>query len=289
MSRAIWKGAISFGLVHIPVELHSASSPAGIDLDLLDKRDFAPVGYRRYNKVTGKEVTQQDIVKGYAYKKDEYVVLTDTDLRKANPESTQTIDIVAFIEAADIPVVYFDQPYYLVPSKGGEKVYALLRKTLEKSGKLGLGQVVIRTKQHLAALIPMEDVIVLNLLRYKEEIRELPEIPQPKSGKQSQVSPKEIEMALSLVKDMTESWQPEQYQDTFRQDVLALVKKKVKAKQTHVLTEPDSDIEAEVDKKSGNVVDLMQLLKQSIGGKTRAPAKTGKPDNTGKSDRRRSA
>ncbi|WP_018987437.1 Ku protein [Methylophilus methylotrophus] len=290
MSRPIWKGAISFGLVHIPVELHAASAPAAIDLDLLDKRDFAPVGYRRYNKVTGKTVTQQDIVKGYAYKKDEYVVLTDADLRKANPESTQTIDILSFIDARDIPVIFFDQPYYLVPTKGGEKVYALLRKTLERSGKLALGQVVIRTKQHLAALMPFKQVIVLNLLRYQEEIRELPEIPEPKPGKQSQVSAKEVEMALSLVKDMTEKWQPEQYQDTFRQDILSLVKKKVKAKQTHVLTAPDTDLDEAATKKSSNVVDLMQLLKASIGSKpTRTTTTKASKSSTTKPVRRRSA
>lgn len=284
MSRPIWKGAISFGLVHVPVELHSASAPAGIDLDLLDKRDFAPVGYRRYNKVSGKEVTQQNIVKGYAYKKDEYVVLTEADLRKANPESTQTIDILSFIEASDIPVFFFDQPYYLVPTRGGEKVYALLRKTLEQSGKLGLGQVVIRTKQHLAVLMPYQNVIVLNLLRYQEEIRALPDIPEPRSGKQSQVSAREVKMALSLVKDMTEPWQPAQYQDTFRQDILALVKKKVKAGQTHVLTEPEPEVDEAGEDKPANVVDLMQLLKKSISDK--AAAASAKP---ARSDRKRSA
>lgn len=216
-------------------------------------------------------------------------MLTDADLRKANPESTQTIDILSFIDARDIPVIFFDQPYYLVPTKGGEKVYALLRKTLERSGKLALGQVVIRTKQHLAALMPFKQVIVLNLLRYQEEIRELPEIPEPKPGKQSQVSAKEVEMALSLVKDMTEKWQPEQYQDTFRQDILSLVKKKVKAKQTHVLTAPDTDLDEAATKKSSNVVDLMQLLKASIGSKpTRTTTKASKSSTT-KPVRRRSA
>jgi DNA end-binding protein Ku len=281
MSRPIWKGAISFGLVHVPVELHSASSSSGIDLDLLDKRDFAPVGYKKYNKSTGKEVTQEDIVKGYAFEKDEYVVLTDADLRKANPESTQTIDILSFVEATDIPVIFFEQPYYLVPSKGGEKVYALLRQTLQRSGKLALGQVVIRTKQHLAALMPLQEVIVLNLLRYQEEIRELPAIPLPKSGKQPLVSAKEVDMALSLVKDMTENWDPEQYRDTYRQDILKLVNKKVKAKQTHFLTEPDSDDDETKEAKPSNVVDLLQLLKNSLGdkgGKSKS-AKTSKTDN----------
>jgi DNA end-binding protein Ku len=285
MSRPIWKGAISFGLVHVPVELHSASTSSGIDLDLLDKRDFAPVGYKKYNKSTGKEVTQEDIVKGYAFEKDEYVVLTDADLRKANPESTQTIDILSFVEATDIPVIFFEQPYYLVPAKGGEKVYALLRQTLERSGKLALGQVVIRTKQHLAALMPLQDVIVLNLLRYQEEIRELPQIPLPKSGKQSLVSAKEVDMALSLVKDMTEAWNPEQYQDTYRQDILKLVKKKVKAKQTHFLTEPDSNGDNVKDTKPSNVVDLLQLLKNSLGDK----AGKSKPPKASTTDSKQSA
>lgn len=267
MPRPIWKGAISFGLVHIPVELYPASTSVGIDLDMLDRRDFAPVGYKRYNKVTGKEIKQQDIVKGYEYEKGEYVVLTEADIKKANVESTQTIDILSFVEAEEITPIYYDQPYYLTPAKGGDKVYLLLRETLKKAGKVGIAQVVIRTKQHLAALIVVDDVIVLNLVRYPEEIRPMDELTIPvANSKKTQVSDKEIKMALSLVNEMTEPWDPSQYKDTFKQDLLALIKKKVKAGQTHVLTEPDADEDAAP--KSGNVVDLMALLKNSIGNKS---------------------
>lgn len=261
--RAIWKGAISFGLVHIPVELYPASTALGIDLDMLDKRDFAPIGYKRYNKVTGKEVKQQDIVKGYQHEKGEYVVLTEADIKKANVESTQTIDILSFVEADEITPIYFDQPYYLAPSKGGDKVYLLLRETLKKSNKVGIAQVVIRTKQHLAALIVVNDVIVLNLVRYPEELRPVEDLNLPAANsKRTQVTDKEIKMALSLVNDMTEPWDPSKYQDTFKQDLLALIKKKVKAGQTHALTEPDE--EEESTHKASNVVDLMALLKRSI-------------------------
>jgi DNA end-binding protein Ku len=261
--RAIWKGAISFGLVHIPVELYPASTALGIDLDMLDKRDFAPIGYKRYNKVTGKEVKQQDIVKGYQHEKGEYVVLTEADIKKANVESTQTIDILSFAQADEITPIYFDQPYYLAPSKGGEKVYLLLRETLKKSNKVGIAQVVIRTKQHLAALIVVNDVIVLNLVRYPEELRPIEDLNLPAANsKRTQVTDKEIKMALSLVNDMTEPWDPSKYQDTFKQDLLALIKKKIKAGQTHALTEPEEDEES--THKDSNVVDLMALLKRSI-------------------------
>lgn len=279
MPRSLWKGAISFGLVHIPVELHTASAPSALDLDLLDKRDFAPVGYKRYNKVTGKEVSQQDIVKGYAYEKERYVVLSDADIRQANVESTQTIDILAFVELTDIPIKYFDQPYYLIPSKGGERVFALLRQTLEKSGKAGIGQIVIRTKQHLAALLPEGDGILLNLLRYQEEIRALPAVPPPRTGKAGQVTEKEVQMALSLVEDMSESWDPSQYTDSFKTDLMALVRKKIKAKQTHEISEPEAE---QAPTKTNNVVDLMQLLKASIGDKRRQAS-------SGKNSRKRTA
>src|SRR3546814_736238 len=173
MPRAIWKGAISFGLVHIPVELYPAESQSGLDLDLLDRRDFAPVGYKRYNKETGKEINWNDIVKGYEYEKGQYVVLSEEDLKRANVEATQTIDILAFVDAEEIAPIYFEQPYYLAPIKGGDKAYVLLRETLKRAGKIGVAQVVIRTKQRLAALLPMENAVVLNLLRYGDEIRPL--------------------------------------------------------------------------------------------------------------------
>lgn len=268
MSRPIWKGAISFGLIHIPIEVHPARNTPGIDLDMLDRRDFAPIGYRRYNKVTGKEIKQEHIVKGYEYEKGEYVVLTDADIKKANAESTQTIDIQSFVDAEEISPLFFEQPYYLKPSKGGDKVYALLRETLKSTNKVGIAQIVIRTKQHLAALMPVDDAIVLNLLRYAEDIRPADDLNLPTTGsKQTQVSDKEIKMAASLVNEMTEPWEPGKYKDTFREDLMKVVKKKIKARQTHTLTEAEEE-PAEVEQKTSNVIDLMELLKKSIGDKS---------------------
>jgi DNA end-binding protein Ku len=165
-SRVLWKGAISFGLVHIPVSLHTAATEQGIDFDWLDKRSMDPVGYKRINKKTGKEVTKDNIVKGIAYEEGQYVILSPEEIAEAYPRTTQTIEIERFVDATDIPFVYLDRPYYLAPINKGQKVYALLRETLIKTGKIGLAKVVIQTKQHLAALVPSGRALVLNLLRW---------------------------------------------------------------------------------------------------------------------------
>lgn len=283
MPRAIWKGAISFGLVHIPVELYPAESQKGLDLDMLDRRDFAPVGYKRYNKETGKDIDWNDIVKGYEYEKGQYVVLSDEDLKRANVEATQTIDIVSFAEADEVAPIYFEQPYYLAPTKGGDKVYVLLRETLKKANKIGIAQVVIRTKQRLAALLPMENAIVLNLLRYGDEIRPLKNINLPDaSAKKAAVSDKEIKMALSLLEDMTEPWDPQAYHDTYREDVMALVEKKIKANQTKTVTQPSEDEERQPA--ASNVVDLMDLLRKSIDSKKTGGKKSRQEDDEEESD-----
>jgi DNA end-binding protein Ku len=273
MARSIWRGAISFGLVHIPVDLHPAVRENRLDLTMLDRRDFAPVGFKRYNKVTDKEVGWDDIVKGYEYSDGEYVVLSDEDLRRANVEATQTIDILAFVDAPDVPLTYFDTPYYLTPGKGGDKVYALLRETMRKSDKIGIATVVIRTKQHLAALVCVGDAIVLNTLRFEDEMRPAEDIKVP-DAKAAKLNAKELEMAMSLVEGMTEKWKPEQYHDTYREDILALVKKKVKAGQTKTITEPEAE---KRPASSSNVVDLVALLKESIGNKPRKAAAAKPP------------
>jgi DNA end-binding protein Ku len=262
-TRALWKGAISFGLVHIPVEVYSAVQEHELDLTMLDRRDFSPVGYKRYNKKTGKEVTWDDIVKGYEYEDNEYVVLSDEDLKRANPEATQTIDIQAFVDAADVPLTYYEHPYNLAPAKGGAKVYALLRETLRKAGKIGIATVVMRTKQHLCALVCIDDKIVLNTLRYAGEMRDTEELKLPPATmKAAGISDKELQMALSLVEGMSEEWKPEQYHDTYKDDVLALVKKKVKAGQTKTITAAEPEEKAA---KPSNVVDLVALLQDSLG------------------------
>ena len=274
MARSMWKGAISFGLVHIPVEMYPAASDQGLDLTMLDRRDFAPIGFKRYNKATGKEVSWDDIVKGYEYKDGEYVVLTDEDLRRANPEATQTIDILAFVNAEQVPLIYYEQPYYLAPGKGGDKVYALLRETLREVGKIGIANVVIRVKQHLAALVCVGDTIVLNTLRYPDEIRPTDELKIPsENSKAAQVTDKELQMARALVEGMSEKWKPQQYHDTYREDVLALIKKKVAANQTKTLTEPEPEEEKPA---KTNVIDLVSLLQASLGKK---PAKAASADD----------
>ena len=268
MARALWKGAISFGLVHIPVELISASLEHELDLSMLDRRDFAPIGYKRYNKRTGKEVEWDDIIKGYEYKKDEYVVLSDEDLRQANVKATQTIAIDTFVDAVEVPLTFYEHPYYLLPAKGGEKVYALLRETLRKANKVGIASVVMRTKQHLCALVCVGDAIVLNTLRYADELRPTDDLDLPGSTlKAAGISEKELKMAMSLVEGMSDTWQAAQYHDSYRADVLALVKKKIKAKQTRTITPPPPEAAEAAEERSGNVIDLVALLQQSLGKK----------------------
>ncbi|MES2075429.1 MAG: Ku protein [Pseudomonadota bacterium] len=271
MARALWKGAISFGLVYIPVELHAAVQEHDLDLTMLDRRDFSPVGYKRYNKGSGAEVGWDNIVKGYEYRDGEYVVLSDEDLRRANVKATQTIDILAFVDAAEVSLTYYAQPYYLAPARGGTKVYALLREALRRAGKLAVATVVIRSKQHLCALLCQDDGLVLNTLRYASEIRATDELELPPKGlKAAGISDKELQMALSLVEGMSEPWRPEQYHDSYRDDVLALVEKKVKAGQTKTVTAAEPERKAAA---GGNVVDLVALLRKSLGDK---PAKGGK-------------
>ncbi|MGZ5198457.1 MAG: non-homologous end joining protein Ku [Telluria sp.] len=273
MARSMWKGAISFGLVHIPVEMYPAVSSQGLDLTMLDRRDFSPVGFKRYNKGNQKDVSWDDIVKGYEYTPGEYVVLSEEDLRRANPEATQTIDIAAFVDAEQVPLLFYDQPYYLAPGKGGDKVYALLRETLKATGKIGIARVVIRVKQHLAALVCVGDVIVLNTLRYADEIRDAGElkIPAPDS-KTATISDKELAMAKALVDGMSEDWHPDEFHDTYREDVLALVEQKVAANETHSITMPTHERERAA---SSNVIDLVSLLQASLGKK---PAKGAAAD-----------
>ena len=259
MARSLWKGAISFGLVNVPVELHSAKKRAAeLDMTMLDKRDLAPVGYKRVNKATGKEVAWGNVVKGYEYKDDKYVVLSDEDFRRANPEASRTVDILAFVDLADIQPQYFETPYYLVPEKRGEKAYALLRETLEKAGKAGIASVVIRTKQYLAALVAQDELMVLNTLRYADELKAPAELEIPKA----KVTAKELDMALRLVEDMADEWEPKKYKDTYREDLLKRIKEKVKAGQTEELTEPEEG--AEKPARGADVIDLMSLLKQSV-------------------------
>ena len=230
-------------------------------MDLLDKRDFAPVGYQRYNKSTGKVVDWNDVVKGYEYEKGEYVVLTDEDFRRANVEASRTIDIQTFVARDAISPYYFDTPYFLVPDKGGERVYALLREALEQSKKLAVATFVLRSRQYVAALMPVDNVILLNTLRYAEEIQEVPEAVTAKKG--NAASTRELEMALKLIDEMTEKWHPEQFHNTYKDDLMKRIEAKIKSGQTHALTAPEAG-DTEPRAAGGKVVDLMSLLQRSL-------------------------
>jgi DNA end-binding protein Ku len=259
MARAFWKGSISFGLVNIPVSLHSAESPEELSFNQLDRRDLSPIGYKRINKKTDEEVPWDQIVRGYQYKRGSYVVVTDQDIRRANVEATQTIDIVGFVEGAQISPLYYERPYYLEPQRGGAKAYALLRETLRRTGLVGIARVVIRSRQHVAALLERHGVLVLETLRWAHELRDTRGIEVP-DDKKTRVSKQEIDMAVRLVKGMAQDWDPRRFHDTFTDDLLALIRRKIASGKTAEIDES----EPAAPKRAGNVVDLMPLLKQSL-------------------------
>lgn len=269
MARGLWKGAISFGLVNVPVELFSAEKRSSeLDLAMLDKRDLAPVGYKRYNKSTGEDVPWAEIVKGYEYDDDKYVVLSDEDFRRANVEASRTVDIQAFVDLKDIPPFYFETPYYLAPGKRGEKAYALLRDAMKKTGKAGIATVVIRTRQYLAAVLPQDDVLLMDTLRYADGIKAADELGVPSGALHHKVSAKEIDMALRLIDDMSEKWHPQKFKDTYRDDLMARIKEKIKQGQTEEITSPQK---GEKEPARADVIDLMALLKKSVARKPDKP------------------
>src|SRR5690606_10369303 len=213
--RILWKGAISFGLVHIPIALHSATQNQSIDFDWLDRRSMDPVGYKRINKVTGKEIDREDIVKGIDSGDGEYVVLEPEEIAAAYPRTTQTVEIEAFVPLDDIPFVYLERPYYVAPINKGGKVYALLREVLSETRLAGLAKVVIQTRQHLALLVSGGPVLILNLLRWGDEVRDWSALNLPGQDRKSLgLSQKELGMARQLIDDMTIDWQPERFTDS---------------------------------------------------------------------------
>jgi DNA end-binding protein Ku len=278
MARGIWKGAIGFGLVTIGVELYNAEAPERLDLDLLDKRDMSRIGYLKINKTTGKPVDEKDIVKGYEVASSRYVILSDEDLKRANPKVTQSIDVIGFVAANEIPLIYYAKPYIVGPIKGSEKAYLLFRDTLAEMQRVALAQVVIRTRQYLVAVYPFEGALVAQLLRYDEEIRKPADVgvSVPK-GTGRAVRPQELAMAKKLVQGMETGWKPAEYRDEYRDDLLKLVKQR--AKGAKPLQEgPPAPRETKV-------IDLMDALRRSVsehGG----PRYHGKSPAHGKRARR---
>ena len=273
-TRTLWKGAITFGLVHIPVGLHTASSEQGIDFDWLDKRSMDPVGYKRINKRTGKEIAREQIVKGFEYEDGKYVVISPQEIEAVYPRTTQTIEIQRFLDVGEIPFVYLERPYYLAPINKGQKVYALLREVLVKTGKVGLAKVVIATKQHLALLIPFGKVLVLNLLRWGDEVKDADGLDLPAAGiKAAKLSAAEMKMAEQLVEDMSGEWNPDEFKNEFKDAVMKIVEKKVKAGDTETVVQP----EEEAPEGGAEVIDLTELLARSLRSGKRTPPAAKKP------------
>jgi DNA end-binding protein Ku len=273
MPRSIWKGAIAFGLVHVPVAMYPASQEDDIDFDWLDRRSMDPVGYQRINKRTGKPITKEDIVKGVKQDDGTYVLVDDDEIKAAWPRTMQTIEIEAFVKAADIPVVYFEKPYYLEPAAKAEKVYALLREAMVAQGVVGIARVVMHTKEHLAALMPDGDALVLNTLRWSTEIRDAGQLALPASGKGGPaLKETELKMAGQLIDELTRDWKPEEYTDHFAAAIKQLIATKVEAGESRHVTplEPGGEPGA-----PSNVVDLTALLRNSLGRKPGSGAASG--------------
>jgi len=263
MARSLWKGSIAFGLVNVPVELFPAEERKGFEFSMLDKRDLAPVGYKRYNKASGKEVEWADIVKGYEYEKEQYVVLSDEDFRRANVKASRTIEIRTFVPAGEIPAIFYETPYYLAPDARGEKVYALLRETLRTTGRVAVGELVLRTAQHLAAVVPAERALMLITLRYADELRAAKGFELPAASlKSAGVTAKELDLAKRLVDDMAEHWNPAEFKDTYHEDLMRRIKEKIKRGETREITKPER--EGAGEPRSAQVIDLAALLKQSL-------------------------
>jgi DNA end-binding protein Ku len=260
MPHAIWRGTISFGLVTIPVSLMPAVQPREIAFHLLDERDLSPIHNRRVSETTGEEVPWEHVVKGFELEKGSFVVVTDDDLRGANVEATQTIDVLAAVCAEEIDPELFDAPYYLVPEKAGRKAYMLLREALKKAKRVALGKIVIRTRQHLVALVPDGDLLLLEVLRYPYELRDAAGLDLPGSDTaEAGVTQAELDLAEQLVATISKSFDADapEYRDTYRDDVLALIERKASGAVTPAAP-------AAVPAPAGEVVDIVALLKRSL-------------------------
>jgi DNA end-binding protein Ku len=247
--RSIWSGTISFGLVSVPVQMYGATESKELRFHFLDKHDLQPIGYEKVRRDTGKAVEPDDIVRGFEVEKGHFVTLEDEDLDRLDIELTKTIDICDFVDLQEIDPIYFRKAYYLRPQEGADKPYRLLARALEETGKVAVAKVVIRNKQHLAALRPSNGTLVLETMYYADEVRQ----PEQADGK-AQLRKPEVEMAKSLVENLSASFDPEKYDDTYRKELLDLLRAKAKGKP---LPEPEAE-------EGGEVVDLMAALRESV-------------------------
>lgn len=268
--RGLWKGSIAFGLVNIPIVLESAVQEEKIHFRLIDKKNHSPIGYKQINKKTGREVKRQNIIKGYEHEKGKFVLLTEADFEKANVKATRLIEIEDFVELGEVDPMLFEKPYYVIPQKGGEKGYVLLRETLKRSKKAGIAKIVLHTVQRLVALVPRGDYIGLEILRFSDEVKELHEVDYlDPSIKKIKVSDREVAVAEQLVHGMSSAWNPDKYKNTYRDDLMKLIHKKIKGGGSTSIEEVDAPTEEVAD--TGNVVDLTALLKKSLNAAGKAP------------------
>ncbi len=258
--RPIWTGAIGFGLVNIPVKLYSATESSTLDLDMLDKKDHANIRFKRVNEKTGKEVPYASIVKGYKMPNDEYVVLDNKDFERASAKKTKTIEITEFVDESEIETVYYETPYYLEPDKSGVRAYALLREALQKTKKVGIATFVMRSKESLAILKGNEKVIILNRIRFEEEIRDSKELNLPAKA---EVKANEVKMAISLIEQLTGKFDISKYKNTYSDELLKVIKAKAKGVK---IKEPKLKVV------HGKTKDLMEQLKASLGTTKRKKA-----------------
>jgi DNA end-binding protein Ku len=273
MAATIWKGAISFGLVSIPVGLRSAVQDVRPQFRMLHAKDEAPIHFDRVCQKEGASVPWKEIVKGYEYQKGRYVILTQEDLDKAAMEKSNTIDILAFIERDALDVRYFETPYYLVPDKAGEKAYAVLRETIREAGKVGIAKIILREKQHLAALSVVDQALVLTFIRYADEVRDAGAVSFP--SKQL-VQPKEVRLAQTLVDQLTEEWDPKRYKDDYRENLMRVIRAKLTGEKPKL-----KNLEVEHDR---GVIDLMSRLRESLHA---TGAKRGARQSGGRSSKGR--
>lgn len=264
-SRTLWKGAISFGLVHVPVALHSAVEDTRPKMRMLAQDSGAEVGYKKVDKATGEELAQSEVTKGIAVGTGQYVTLSKEEIREALPKTTQTIEIESFVKLSEIPPVFFNKPYYVSPINKGQKVYALLRDVLQRTGRVGVGKVVVSSKQHLAVVFPHGNALVVNLLRWDDEIRDAGALPLPGSASEMGLTERELKLGEQLVLDLAEDWHPEKFHDEFRAKIEQLVEAKRESGKVLQVESLAPDV---VAGPSAEVVDLTELLKRSLKGRT---------------------
>jgi len=265
MARPLWKGAITFGLVSIPIEVHTALRDRQLRFHLLTAKDRARVKYERISEKTHKPVAWNDLVKGYEYAKGRYVVLTPEDFEAAAVEKTRTIDILDFVKAEEVDDRFFDKPYYVTPGAGGERAYVLLRETIRTAGRIGIAKFVMRERQHLAAIEVIEDSLVLSTLRFADELVPAGDLAFPSS---KGLRAPDLKVARMLVDELSAEWNPEKYTDDYRENLMRIIRARQNGK--------EAQLEAPAEDRSDNVVDLMERLRQSLAG-TKRGAGSGKP------------